>query len=458
MGERINSLLQHQHAQDTQIRLLREKQKNLFASPTNEDLRKLYVEEKELFNQLEQELQALDILNAQTLLTPGELHRVDYLRNEFQLQMHQLQLYIHEIEQLNLGQVLTKPIASLVIARQPFPNVPSKGSQLGEDELVVQLLTGASTVVSACSAIKGIITTENTQGRANDEKAISGNTQPLDHSLLKAKFPITFEEGTRRNAARMRFIVEVQLQQMGHTTTGTLESVNNSSPFVVMTNQKQWEGCEKTLLLRDAFGSSLEISWLQFANALQRQFIRATRQEPQNNSRCLSSFDFAYLHDKFLANRNVFLQREYEAFWNWYGKCIQVIRYQRHIGQLWQEGLLYGFMTREEVDMALSGEPPGTFVLRFSERHAGQIGIAYVGAQVNSIKHYLVQPNDTAASKVTLPDFLREKPQFAHMLQFTLLPTGVPQFRRLPKDQVLGPLYSRRAGGDTTGTGYDPLV
>merc|ERR1711974_166359 len=141
MGERINSLLQHQHAQDTQIRLLREKQKNLFASPTNEDLRKLYVEEKELFNQLEQELQALDILNAQTLLTPGELHRVDYLRNEFQLQMHQLQLYIHEIEQLNLGQVLTKPIASLVIARQPFPNVPSKGLQLGEDELVVQLLT-----------------------------------------------------------------------------------------------------------------------------------------------------------------------------------------------------------------------------------------------------------------------------------------------------------------------------
>ena len=43
--------------------------------------------------------------------------------------------------------------------------------------------------------------------------------------------------------------------------------------------------------------------------------------------------------------------------------------------------------------MALSGEPPGTFILRFSERHSGQIGIAYVGNQVNHIKHYLVQPN-----------------------------------------------------------------
>jgi len=115
-------------------------------------------------------------------------------------------------------------------------------------------------------------------------------------------------------------------------------------------------------------------------------------------------------------------------------------------------------MTREEVDMALSDEPEGTFVLRFSERHAGQIGIAYVGNQRNSIKHYLVQPNDTAAAKVTLPDFLRDKSQFAYMLQFTLLPTGTPVFKRLPKDQVLGQLYSRRLAGDTSGSGYDPLT
>jgi hypothetical protein len=142
---------------------------------------------------------------------------------------------------------------------------------------------------------------------------------------------------------------------------------------------------------------------------------------------------------------------------------------------------MYGFMTREEVNMALSGEPPGTFVLRFSERHPGQFGIAYVGSQRDSIKHYLVQPNgkrtnknhcvfatvtnfylflnfqDTAAAKFTLPDFLRDKPQFIHMLQFTLLPSGTPQFRRLPKDQALQPYYSRRVGGDTSGSGYDPL-
>lgn len=134
-------------------------------------------------------------------------------------------------------------------------------------------------------------------------------------------------------------------------------------------------------------------------------------------------------------------------------------------------------MTREEVDLALVDEPPGTFVLRFSERHPGQIGIAYVGSQVNEIKHYLVQPTgikwilfffllfiqvtillDTAAAKVTLPDFLRDKPQFAYMLEFTLLPEGTPQFRRLPKDQVLGEKYSHKLRGDTSGSGYDPLT
>lgn len=115
-------------------------------------------------------------------------------------------------------------------------------------------------------------------------------------------------------------------------------------------------------------------------------------------------------------------------------------------------------MTREEVDLALVDEPPGTFVLRFSERHPGQIGIAYVGSQVNEIKHYLVQPTDTAAAKVTLPDFLRDKPQFAYMLEFTLLPEGTPQFRRLPKDQVLGEKYSHKLRGDTSGSGYEPLT
>jgi len=79
--------------------------------------------------------------------------------------------------------------------------------------------------------------------------------------------------------------------------------------------------------------------------------------------------------------------------------------------------LLYGFMGREDVNAALFNQEPGTFIIRFSERFAGQFAIAYIGNEApNKIKHYLVQPNDTAAAKKTLPDFLDECRQFTKLL------------------------------------------
>jgi hypothetical protein len=88
--------------------------------------------------------------------------------------------------------------------------------------------------------------------------------------------------------------------------------------------------------------------------------------------------------------------------------------------------------------------------------------------QGNKIKHYLVQANDTAGSKRTLPDFLNECPQFTHILQLNVgaLNTstdwgtvGTPSFKKQPKDQVLEPFYSKR-GATSPGfiaNGYDPL-
>lgn len=64
--------------------------------------------------------------------------------------------------------------------------------------------------------------------------------------------------------------------------------------------------------------------------------------------------------------------KTFELFWEWYGKCLQALRYQRHIGSLWNSGLLLGFVSREDVDNALRGRDPGVFLLRFSERHAGE--------------------------------------------------------------------------------------
>jgi hypothetical protein len=50
-----------------------------------------------------------------------------------------------------------------------------------------------------------------------------------------------------------------------------------------------------------------------------------------------------------------------------------LLSYQRHIGSLWNAGLLLGFVSRDDVNNALHGRDPGTFLVRFSERHAGQV-------------------------------------------------------------------------------------
>jgi hypothetical protein len=59
-------------------------------------------------------------------------------------------------------------------------------------------------------------------------------------------------------------------------------------------------------------------------------------------------------------------QKDFDAFWTWFGKNLQILRYQRHIASLWQQGLIYGFLTRVDVNNALNGQEPGTFLLRYS--------------------------------------------------------------------------------------------
>ena len=148
-------------------------------------------------------------------------------------------------------------LAALVIVKQPFPTVPSKHSALVDDNLVLQLLTGACVNVLSYSPVKATLVVENNQGKGLDHKMIENDVQLLDPQTLTAKFPITFLEGTRKNAVCLRFAMDVQVEQSGMKVSGSLEVERSSSPFVVMTNQKQWEGCERTLLLRDAFAGQV---------------------------------------------------------------------------------------------------------------------------------------------------------------------------------------------------------
>ena len=86
----------------------------------------------------------------------------------------------------------------------------------------------------------------------------------------------------------------------------------------------------------------------------------------------------------------------------------------------------------------------------------GLFTVAYASDDpYDRVKHYLVKPEDISLNK-TLPDLLREKPQFQHVLQLDCANGSV---HRYPRDAVFASYFSRtrKAPPTTNGTGYVPL-
>jgi len=408
-----------------------------------------------LSNQMNTEMSALDATKKGMILEPTDLAKLFALKQDLQIQFKQLSLLHNEIQAiLNPQHASSKPNVALVLKSQPFPVVISKGKQLGENQLVVLILTGARSNFHINGPVKAtMICDSQPTTKNNPTTPLEMDSQPIYPATLTAHFPLKFLAGTRKCSVNLKF--GVNIRDMDNTTT-TVES-DASNPFVVITNECQWEGSAGVLLKKDAFDGQLEITWPQFINTLQRHFLIATKQDPVRPKRPLSAFDFKYIQTHFFGNRTIIHQQDFDKFWSWFGKSMQTLRYQRHISTLWQEGIIYGYMGRQEVNDALQNQDPGTFIIRFSERNPGQFGIAYIGVEMPPrIKHYLVQPNDTAAAKKTFPDFLSEHSQFVNLLQWTKDQNGNPRFLKSHKDSALGSFAPKKLQPTPIG-GYEPL-
>ena len=166
---------------------------------------------------------------------------------------------------------------------------------------------------------------------------------------------------------------------------------------------------------------------------------------------------FKYLFFISIGGQPTITPKDYASFWIWFGKTIKKLRYQRHILPLWQTGLIHGFLSREDVHEVLKDQEPGTFLVRFSERHSGQFAVAYrIDGNVNErVRHYLIQPDDTAGNKKTLPDFLAEQAPFCYLLQIgTEDDNGVKVYHKFRKETVLEPYLSKRSALPPA-VGYD---
>jgi len=442
----LEKIYRLQRSQKEDLNKIRQYQKQVMISPTKSSFDLLDQQHRQMKEQIDTEVKALQRLYTQVILQPPEIHRLLLLVQELKIQQTQLELFHQELHQLAQAHGPTRCIATLVVSQEPFPMVITKGKQLDDDPVVVQLLCGANVEFQSFSQMKVAMVWENHQSKANNQKNIDSDTQTVDAFNRVAKWHLKFLNGTRKNSVTLRFGMQVQVTQPNGAVTVTVES-HSTRPFIVITNECQWEESEGTLLKKDAFGEQAEIPWPQFANVLQRHFLRATRQDAVSPTRSLSQTDFEYIHHKFFGSQATITPKSYNSFWGWFGKTIKKLRYQRHILPLWQTGLIHGFLSREAVHDVLKDQDAGTFLVRFSERHAGQFAVAYRinAAEDEGVRHYLIQPDDTTGNKKTLPDFLSEQTPFCYLLQIqTPNENGVKVYHKFRKDSVLETYLSKR--------------
>jgi len=179
--------------------------------------------------------------------------------------------------------------------------------------------------------------------------------------------------------------------------------------------------------------------WPEIANAISRYFLYATRQQLSQPARGLETADLKFMKATwFPGAEDGVTAAQIEAFWKWFSQVLRNLRYQRHLGCMWTNRLIFGFADRASVDKYLISRTNGSFLLRFSQNsQPGSVVIGYKTGDMNKpVKNYLVRPEDIKGR--TLPDFLRTRTDLRYILQ-----TGPENlanevlFREFLKEEVL---------------------
>lgn len=405
-------------------------------------------EQKTMARYIDAQISMLAHLVNNTILTPPTIAAIANLRDELHLFASQLSLLLLEV--LDHGTPDAPPTTALIIRKQPFPFVIMHNKQLGPELLQVQLLTGAKHKIAHNKKVKPYVVKATLLG----DKPPTGEVRTLENNSHKlnehgiARFPVRFPVGTHRSIVHLKFTMRMDDE------SGLIES-QKSNPFIVLTNESQWSECFGTLIKQDAFQDTLSVTWPRLANILQQHFVLATRQDIVSPKRPLSLHDLDYLHNRFFSRNESINQQDFDAFWSWFGTCMRVLRFQRHVRAMWQCGIIYGFMDREEAEYVQKGQPVGTFLIRFAESPPGRFDIVFVGYELT--KHYLVKDEDIKGAKRTFPDFLLSSGPLINLLRYSSNSVGEhPTFTLVPKNIILHP-YITPAKQDNKQDGYQKL-
>merc|ERR1711974_4230 len=126
------------------------------------------------------------------------------------------------------------------------------------------------------------------------------------------------------------------------------------------------------------------------------------------------------------------------------------IRHNKLVSNIWFQGYIVGFLSKAQAQKLLLNAELGTFLIRFSERSAGNFAIAFVKKSKQkpgalSVKHYLIKPDDLNPANRNLADFFGRRDIFKNLMQITpqFSPTGAAVIRLVHKDDCFSDYYTK---------------
>nr|XP_033795408.1 signal transducer and activator of transcription 2 [Geotrypetes seraphini] len=198
-----------------------------------------------------------------------------------------------------------------------------------------------------------------------------------------------------------------------------LDLETTTLPLIIITNISQlsngWTSVlwfnmlcsdSKNLLF---FNNPPVASWTQLREVLSWQFSSATK-------RGLNEEQLSMLAGKFCDNQNSVTWSKFckenmpnsqFTFWSWIDSILQLI--QNHLENIWNDGLVMGFVSRKKEKSLLKTKMDGTFLLRFSEScREGGITFSWVEFQGRECKIRSVEPyTKTQLSSIPLTEIIR---------------------------------------------------
>ena len=186
------------------------------------------------------------------------------------LESYQEQQYLGKSENVLLSNFLTEKdsFCSLIITRQPFPKSIKQNTKSAagatEEPIVVELIKAPKADCRPLQKVKAEMSLGGSQPIKKGRRislSMQNDQQPMSREGV-AKFPdLRFVHGTRLLLAYCRFGVQVEYVFNGTVQQAMIES-SFSRPFIVMTNENQWESSAGLLLKNDLFSEQIgQIPW-----------------------------------------------------------------------------------------------------------------------------------------------------------------------------------------------------